>query len=129
MQRVKLTIEYDGQPFAGWQRQVDLPTVQGTLEEAAAKLDGAPVTVWGAGRTDAGVHASGQVAHLDLTTPRPIRKIADALNFHLRPAPIAVLKAEEVDPEFNSRFDATRRVYRYVIINRRADLALERGRA
>ena len=129
MQRIKLTLEYDGSGYCGWQRQAGLDTVQGTLEAAAEKLDGAPVTVFGAGRTDAGVHATGQVAHLDLATPRPIRKVADALNFHLRPAPIAVLSAEEVDAAFNARFDAKARAYRYVIINRRADLTLDRERA
>lgn len=129
VQRVKLTIEYDGRPFAGWQRQADQPSVQAALEAAAGQLDGQPVIVQGAGRTDAGVHATGQVAHIDLTTPRPIRKVADALNFYLRPDPIAVLSAEEVAAEFNARFSATRRAYRYCVVNRRADLALERGRA
>lgn len=128
-QRVKITVEYDGRGYAGWQRQADQPSVQGALETAAEKLDGQPVTVQGAGRTDAGVHATGQVAHLDLSTPRPINKVADALNFHLRPERIAVLKAEEVDTDFNARFTATGRFYRYVLINRRADLALDRGLA
>ena len=129
VQRVKLTIEYNGRPFAGWQRQADQPSVQAALEAAAMQLDGQPMIVQGAGRTDAGVHATGQVAHIDLMKPRPIRKVADALNFYLRPDPIAVLAAEEVDIGFNARFSATRRAYRYCIINRRADLALERGRA
>lgn len=129
MQRYKITVEFDGRPFFGWQRQDGQPSVQQALEEAAAKLDGAPVLMQGAGRTDRGVHATGQVAHFDLTKPRPLRKIADALNFHLRPAPVAVLKAEEVAPEFNARFDATRRAYRYVIINRRADLTIDKGLA
>lgn len=128
-QRYKLTIEYDGTDFFGWQRQDDVSTVQEALETAAAKLDGAPVLVQGAGRTDRGVHATGQVAHMDLTKPRPINKIADALNFHLRPNRIAILNAEEVGPDFNARFDAKYRRYRYVIINRRADLALDRGQA
>ncbi|MEM1037588.1 MAG: tRNA pseudouridine(38-40) synthase TruA [Pseudomonadota bacterium] len=128
-QRYKLTIEYDGRDYFGWQRQDDFPTIQEALETAAAKLDGAPVLVQGAGRTDRGVHATGQVAHMDLTKPRPINKIADAMNFHLRPNRIAVLKAEEVAPDFNARFDAKYRRYRYIIINRRADLALDRGQA
>lgn len=128
-QRIKLTIEYDGTDYAGWQRQPDQATVQGALEAAAAQFNEAPVVVQGAGRTDAGVHATGQVAHMDLTTERPIRKIADAMNFHLRPQPIAVLKAEAVDEEFHARFSAKGRAYRYVMINRRADLSLERGRA
>lgn len=129
MQRYKITLEYDGRPFFGWQRQADQPSVQQAIEVAAAKLDGAPVMVQGAGRTDRGVHATGQVAHFDLQTPRPVHKIADALNFHLRPDPVAVIDAEEVSPEFNARFDADLRVYRYIIINRRADLTVDRGLA
>lgn len=129
MQRYKITVEYDGRPFFGWQRQDGQPTVQQALEDAAAMLDGAPVLVQGAGRTDRGVHATGQVAHFDLQKPRPIRKIADAVNFHLRPQPVAVLAAEEVDPDWSARFNATLRAYRYVIINRRADLTVDKGLA
>ena len=128
-QHLRLLLEYDGRPFYGWQRQDGQPTVQGALETACAELDGAPVTVQGAGRTDAGVHATGQVAHVTLAKPRPIRKIADALNAHLRPQPVAVLKAEEMAEDFHARFSATGRAYRYVIVNRRADLTLERGLA
>lgn len=128
MPRYRLLIEYHGGPFQGWQKLPDVPTVQGTLEAAAAQLDGAPVEVFGAGRTDSGVHATGQVAHMDLQIDRG-RKVADAMNFHLRPHPIAVLKAEEVSEDFHARFNATQRHYRYVIINRRADLALDRGLA
>lgn len=129
MQRYKITVEYDGRPFFGWQRQDGQPTVQQALEEAAAVLDGAPVLVQGAGRTDRGVHATGQVAHFDLQKPRPIHKIADAFNFHLRPDPVAVVAAEEVDPDWSARFNATLRAYRYVIINRRADLTVDKGLA
>ena len=129
MQRYKITIEYDGRPYFGWQRQDGQPSVQQALEEAAAVLDAAPVLMQGAGRTDRGVHATGQVAHFDLQKPRPIRKIADALNFHLRPEAVAVLRAEEVAPDWSARFNATRRAYRYVIVNRRADLTLDRGLA
>lgn len=128
MPRYKLLIEYHGGPFQGWQRLPGIPTIQGALEEAAAQLDGQPVEVTGAGRTDSGVHATAQVAHLDLTNDRP-GKVADALNAHLRPQPIAVLKAEKVDEDFHARFSATQRHYRFVIINRRADLTLERGLA
>lgn len=127
--RYKLTIEYDGSVFAGWQRQDNAPSVQQTLEAAAEALDGAPVQVIGAGRTDSGVHALGQVAHLDLTKTIRAGKVRDAINAHLRPHPIAVLEAEDVSPEFHARFDATGRSYVYRIINRRADLALDRGRA
>ena len=130
MQRFKITIEYDGRPFFGWQRQDGQPSVQQALEEAAAKInDHAPVIVQGAGRTDRGVHATGQVAHFDLSTSRPVRKIADALNFHLRPDPVAVLSAEEVADDWSARFNATLRAYRYVIINRRADLTVDKGLA
>ena len=129
MQRYKITIEYDGRPYFGWQRQDGQPSVQQALEEAAAKVDGAPVLMQGAGRTDRGVHATGQVAHFDLQKPRPIRKIADALNFHLRPEPVAVLHAEEVDSDWSARFNATLRAYRYVIMNRRADLTVDKGLA
>lgn len=129
MPRYKLTIEYDGSVFAGWQRQDNAPSVQATLEAAAEALDEAPVQVIGAGRTDAGVHATGQVAHLDLTKTLPAGKVRDALNAHLRPHPVAVLEAEEADPGFHARFDATGRSYVYRIVNRRADLALDRGRA
>ena len=129
MQRYKITIEYDGRPYFGWQRQDGQPSVQQALEEAAAMVDGAPVLMQGAGRTDRGVHATGQVAHFDLQKPRPIRKIADALNFHLRPERVAVTHAEEVAEDWSARFNATLRAYRYVIINRRADLTIDRGLA
>lgn len=128
MPRYKLLVEYHGGPYQGWMKLPGIPTVQGALEDAAAKLDGAPVEVIGAGRTDAGVHATGQVAHMDLAQDRP-DKVADAMNFHLRPHPIAVLKAEQVTDEFHARFNAAVRHYRYVILNRRADLTLERGLA
>jgi len=129
MQRYKITIEYDGRSYFGWQRQDGQPSVQQALEEAAAKIDGAPVRMQGAGRTDRGVHATGQVAHFDLAKPRPIRKIADALNFHLRPEPVAVLDAEQVAEDWSARFDAKLRAYRYVIINRRAHLTVDNGLA
>lgn len=129
MQRYKITVEYDGRPYFGWQRQEAHPSVQQALEEAATALDGAPVLMQGAGRTDRGVHATGQVAHFDLQKPRPIRKIADALNFHLRPHSVAVVAAEEVAADWSARFNATLRAYRYVIVNRRADLTIDRGLA
>ena len=127
MTRYLLRIEYDGGPFWGWQKQDDGPTVQGALEEAAANLNGAPVLVYGAGRTDAGVHARGQAAHVDLRDDIPERKIADALNAHLRPSAVCVLSAQAVPDEFHARFNATRRFYRYQIISRRADLTLDHG--
>jgi tRNA pseudouridine38-40 synthase len=128
MSRYKLTIEYDGAPYAGWQRQKDQPSVQGALEAAAEAIDGAPVEVYGSGRTDSGVHALAQIAHLDMTKDLRADKVRDALNFHLADAPITVLDAEDASDEFHARFDATQREYLYRIIDRRPKLALERGR-
>ena len=129
MVRYRLTIEYDGTPFVGWQRQDNGPSVQGCLEEAIFKLCGETVTVTGAGRTDAGVHALGQVAHFDLVKEFAPDKIRDALNHFVRPSPIAVLEAQVAAPDFHARFSATARHYLYRIICRRAPLALERGHA
>ena len=128
MARFQLTIEYDGGPFWGWQRVgEDRMTVQRALEEALERLFGVAVPVTGAGRTDAGVHAAGQVAHLD--APRPIAafRLSEAMNAQLRPHPVAVIGCVEVSETFHARFSATQRVYRYTIVNRRADLTLERG--
>jgi tRNA pseudouridine38-40 synthase len=129
MPRFKLTIEYDGRPFVGWQVQENGVSVQGVLTAAAAALCGAPVHVQGAGRTDAGVHALGQVAHLDLAKAWDTDTVRDALNFHLRPHPVAVLAAELAADDFDARFSAVKRHYLYRIVNRRADLALDAGRA
>src|SRR5437588_1992323 len=129
MPRYKLTIEYDGGPFVGWQVQENGPSVQGVLMAAAAAFCGASVSVRGAGRTDAGVHALGQVAHVDLAREWPADTVRDALNAHLRPHPVVVLAAEPVASDFDARFSARARHYLYRIVNRRADLAVERGRA
>jgi tRNA pseudouridine38-40 synthase len=129
MPRYKLLIEYDGAPFAGWQMQDSVPSVQGVLTEAIAAFSGAPVTVKGAGRTDAGVHALGQVAHVDLAKEWDSDTVRDAINAHLRPHPVAVLAVETVPETFDARFSAKSRHYRYRILNRRADLAVDRGRA
>ena len=129
MPRYKLLIEYDGTPFAGWQMQDAAPTVQGFLTAAISAFCGETTTIQGAGRTDAGVHALGQVAHVDLTKTWDTDTVRDALNAHLRPQPIAVLAAEMVADGFDARFSALRRHYRYRIINRRPDLAIERERA
>jgi len=129
MKRYKLTLEYDGRPFCGWQRQAERESVQGVLAAAASALDEHPVEVFGAGRTDAGVHASGQVAHIDLAKSLPAGKVADALNAHLRPYPVAVRQASQVDPAFHARLSAIARHYRYLICNRRADLTWQRGLA
>jgi len=129
MPRYKLTTEYDGTPFAGWQWQDGAPSVQRALTEAITAFCGHDVKVAGAGRTDAGVHALGQVAHVDLAKEWRVDRVRDAVNAHLRPHPIAVLDVEKVADEFDARFSAKRRHYLYRIVNRRADLALERTRA
>ncbi|MDH7796777.1 MULTISPECIES: tRNA pseudouridine(38-40) synthase TruA [unclassified Beijerinckia] len=120
MPRYKLTIEYDGTPFAGWQRQANAPSVQQALEEAVHAMSGETVVVHGAGRTDAGVHALAQVAHIDLSREWRTDKVRDAMNAHLKPQPVAVLLAEAVDDTFEARFSAKARHYVYRILNRRA---------
>src|SRR5947207_4368571 len=129
MPRYKLTLEYDGTPFRGWQVQNGDLTVQGALETAVKALSGEDAQVFGAGRTDAGVHALGQVAHLDLTKAFRTDQVRDGLNAHLRPHPVGVLAVEIVPESFDARFSAIKRHYRYRIINRRADLAIDLGRA
>jgi tRNA pseudouridine38-40 synthase len=129
MPRYRLTLEYDGTGLVGWQRQPNGPSVQELLEDAFERFCGATVTVWGAGRTDAGVHALGQAAHVDLPRPYPTDTIRDAVNFHLRPSPVAVLSAEEAADDFDARRMARRRRYLYRILNRRSPPTLELGRA
>ncbi|HML07750.1 MAG TPA: tRNA pseudouridine(38-40) synthase TruA [Xanthobacteraceae bacterium] len=129
MPRYKLTIEYDGTPFVGWQVQDNGPSVQGVLIDAIAAFTGERAALQGAGRTDAGVHALGQVAHVDLAKDWDDETVRDAINAHLRPHPVAVLAAERVAQNFDARFSAVKRHYLYRIVNRRADLALERNRA
>jgi tRNA pseudouridine38-40 synthase len=129
MPRYKLTIEYDGTPFVGWQAQDNGVSVQGVLTAAIAAFAGEQITIGAAGRTDAGVHALGQVAHLDLAKDWDTETVRDAINFHLRPQPIAVLSAERATADFDARFSAVKRHYLYRIVNRRADLTLEQNRA
>ena len=129
MPRYAITVEYDGGPFVGWQRQDNGPSVQGALETALAGLTGEEALVQGAGRTDAGVHALAQVAHFDVSRSWQTDRIRDGLNAHLGDAPIAVLSARATDDDFHARFSATRRHYLYRIANRRPKLALEYGRA
>ncbi len=129
MPRYKLSLEYDGTPFVGWQMQASGVSVQGQLQEALFHLTGETFVPKGSGRTDAGVHARGQVAHIDLEKAWPLDKIRDGLNYHLKPDPIAVLEVEEVSADFDARFSAKLRHYRYHVINRRARLTLERSRA
>jgi tRNA pseudouridine38-40 synthase len=129
MPRYKLTIEYDGTPFVGWQMQDNGPSIQAALANAIAAFAGERTLVGGAGRTDAGVHALGQVAHVDLGKEWAVETVREAVNFHLRPQPIAVLRVERVDARFDARFSAIKRHYLYRIVNRRADLTLEHNRA
>ncbi|MGA8689966.1 MAG: tRNA pseudouridine(38-40) synthase TruA [Methyloceanibacter sp.] len=129
MPRYKLTIEYDGTPFVGWQFQDNCVSVQGRLAQAVKAFSGEAAIPRGAGRTDAGVHALGQVAHLDLAKDWPTETVRDALNALLRPDPIAVLACEIVRGDFDARFSATARHYLYRVIDRRTPLALERERA
>ena len=127
MPRYKLTIEYDGAPFSGWQIQENGPSVQGALETAVKAICGEHVRVHGAGRTDAGVHALAQVAHCDIAKHFAPGRLRDGLNAHLRPHPIGVLAAEIVPETFEARFSAIRRHYLYRIVNRRANLAIDAG--
>jgi tRNA pseudouridine38-40 synthase len=128
MQRFRLTLEYDGSAFVGWQRQDNGPSVQSAVEDALVALTGERATVTGAGRTDAGVHALGQVAHFDLEKAFTSEKLRDGLNHYLRPAPICVLAASEAGGDFHARFSASARHYCYRILCRRAPPVIERGR-
>ena len=127
--RYRLTLEYDGSDFVGWQRQDNGMSIQQAIEDAIERFSGERVRVFGAGRTDAGVHALGQVAHFDLAKDTDAETVANALNAHLRPNPIAILAAEAVDGSFDARLSARMRAYEYLIVNRRAPLTVERGRA
>ena len=128
MPRYKLTIEYDGAPYQGWQWQDHAPSVQGALEAAGAKINGQPTEVYGAGRTDSGVHALAAVAHMDLVKDIREDKVRDAMNYHLQNEPISVLDAREMPQDWHARFDARERRYLYRVIDRRPKLALDRGR-
>jgi tRNA pseudouridine38-40 synthase len=127
MPRYRITIEYDGTRFVGWQRQAEGVSIQGSLETAIQKFSGETVGVRGAGRTDAGVHALGQVAHFDLAKSWDPGRIRDAINFHLRPHAIAVLSSSLVDDTFDARFSAVKRHYKYRILTRRAPPVLKRN--
>lgn len=129
MTRFHLRVEYDGRPYMGWQRQPHGPSVQGAIEAALLAAFGETVTVHGAGRTDAGVHALAMSAHVDIARAIDVVKLAGALNAYLRPQPIAILDAAVVPSDWHARFSCTGRSYRYRIMNRRAPLALDIGRA
>ena len=128
MPRFKLTVEYDGRPFCGWQRQAHDLSVQQVLEEAIARFSGETVTTQAAGRTDAGVHALGQVVSFDLSRDWGPFKVREALNYHTKPHPVAIVEAEAVPDTFEARFSATARHYEYRILNRRARPALDAGK-
>lgn len=131
MPRFALKVEYDGGPFSGWQAQADQPSVQGAIEAALANLDpgfAAGARIAAAGRTDAGVHATAQVAHADLERDWSPFRLSEALNWHLKPAPIAILAAERVPDDFHARFSATGRRYLFRLLSRRAPATHERGR-
>jgi tRNA pseudouridine38-40 synthase len=128
MTRYRVTIEYDGRPFAGWQRQNGQPSVQGSIEGALHAITGERIAVHAAGRTDAGVHAGGQVGHFDMEKPFTPFRLIEAINGLLRPLPIAIIDCAET-PGFHARFDCIGRSYRYRIINRRAPLTFQSGLA
>lgn len=129
MTRFRLLIEYDGRPFMGWQRQAHGPSVQQAIEEAVAAITGETATLHAAGRTDAGVHALGMTAHVDIGKPITAFRLRDGLNAKLRPLPVAILSCAETDSRFHARFSCIGRRYLYRIVNRRAPLALDAGRA
>ncbi|QQA41687.1 tRNA pseudouridine(38-40) synthase TruA [Pelagovum pacificum] len=127
MPRYALKVEYDGGPFSGWQRQVDLPTVQGAIEAALARLEPRDHTIAAAGRTDAGVHAFGQVAHADMEKDWDPFRLSEALNFHLKPAPVAIIACAKVADDWHARFTAIERRYLFRLVARRAPLTFEKG--
>ena len=128
MHNYKITIEYDGSDFVGWQRQDNGLSIQQLIEESIQKLTNKTTTIIGAGRTDAGVHAKGQVASFELENFIDTDTIRDGLNHHLRPHPVAILSTEKIDADFNARFSAKLRWYEYKVINRRAPLTLQNNR-
>lgn len=129
MPRFALKVEYDGRPFAGWQRQADQPSVQGAVEAALARLEPGPHTIAAAGRTDAGVHATGQVAHCDLERDWDPFRLSEALNWHLKPLPVAIVDCARVAGDWHARFSAIERSYVFHLIARRAPLTHQAGLA
>lgn len=127
MPRYAFKIEYDGGPFSGWQRQTDLQTVQGSIEDAIAKLEPDHGGILGAGRTDTGVHATGQVAHVDLKKDWQAERLRQAINHHLKPAPISLTQCAQTDEDFHARFSAIERSYRFEIVSRRSPIVRDRG--
>lgn len=126
MPRYALLVEYDGAPFAGWQRQADQPSVQGAIEAALSKLERREHTIAAAGRTDAGVHARGQVAQCDMERDWEPFRLSEALNYHLKPAPVAIRACARVDDDWHARFSAVERRYLFRVLERRAPATLEK---
>lgn len=129
MPRFAFKVEYDGRPFCGWQRQTDLPTVQGAIEDALARLEPGPHTIAAAGRTDTGVHGTGQVAQADLQKNWDPFRLSEALNYHLKPNPVAITDCVEVPDDWHARFSAIERRYRFRLISRRVPLTFDAGLA
>ncbi len=129
MTRFRLTVEFDGRPFMGWQRQAHGPSVQGAIEQAVRDITGESATLHAAGRTDAGVHARAMVAHVEIAKPFTPFRLRDGINARLRPNPVAILNAEAVPDDWHARFSCIGRAYEYRIINRRAPLTLDKGLA
>lgn len=127
MPRYALKVEYDGAPFVGWQRQVDQPSVQGSIEAALARLEPGPHNIAAAGRTDAGVHGLAQVAHCDLTKDWTPFRLSEALNYHLKPEPVAIVACARVDEDWHARFSAVERRYLFRLLMRRAPATLDKG--
>jgi len=127
--RFRITVEFDGRPYMGWQRQPHGPTVQAAIEQAAHAILGEPVSVHCAGRTDAGVHGRAMVAHLDVARPITPFRLMEGINAKLIPQPVAILDCAQVDDDFHARFSCLARHYEYIIVNRRAPLALQPGLA
>ena len=127
MPRFALKVEYHGKPFAGWQRQADQPSVQGAIEDALSKLEPGPHTIAAAGRTDAGVHATGQVAHCDLHRDWDPFRLSEALNYHLKPLPVAILACAQVSDDWHARFSAVKRFYLFRVLMRRAPATHDAG--
>jgi len=127
--RYRLTVEFDGRAYMGWQRQPHGPSIQQAIEEAAQAITGEAAVVHAAGRTDAGVHAEAMAAHVEIERPFDPFRLMEGINAKLRPQPIAILDCAVADPEWHARFSCIGRRYRYLIVNRRAPLALDQGRA
>lgn len=128
MPRYALKIEYDGHPFSGWQRQSDVASVQGVIEAALDKVEQGEHLIGAAGRTDAGVHALGQVAHCDMSKPWDPYRLSEALNYHLKPAPVAIVACAQVEDDWHARFSALERRYLFRLVSRRAPLVFEAGK-